>query len=287
MEALEGVGYKDGGNLFGAPYDFRYGPAPRGQPAQHFAHFVSSLRLLVERASARNGNKPVILVSHSQGGINAMAFLDQSPLPWRRRYVKHFVMVSTGAGGIVTALRALASSVSHPPPPGDVLSLFGNTGRSFESTFLTLPSPKVFAHTPLVITRARNYSAYDIPELLAAAGFSDDEVARYRTRTLPGVLNFSAPIVPVTCINGVGVPTPELVYWDDIDAEPRVVYGDGDGNVNLASVLALDTVIGKYLGQDYYKSVLIPNATHTGILADDFARQRVVSEILQANTDVY
>jgi len=65
------------------------------------------------------------------------------------------------------------------------------------------------------------------------------------------------------------------------------VYGDGDGNVNLASVLALDTVIGKYLGQDYYKSVLIPNATHTGILADDFARQRVVSEILQANTAVY
>ena len=91
----------------------RAGAARAARPALRPLRLVPAV--LVERASVRSGNKPVILVSHSQGGINAMAFLAQSPLPWRRRYVKHFVMVSTGAGGIVTALRALASSVSHPP----------------------------------------------------------------------------------------------------------------------------------------------------------------------------
>uniref|UniRef100_A0A0A9ARX7 Uncharacterized protein n=1 Tax=Arundo donax TaxID=35708 RepID=A0A0A9ARX7_ARUDO len=94
----------------------------------------------------------------------------------------------------------------------------------------------------------------------------------------------------MTCINGVGVPTVEkLVYWDgDFGAAPdELVYGDGDGAINLASILALDTVIGDDLDQDYYKAVLIPNTTHAGILSDAFALERVVSEILEANRAIY
>ncbi|XP_025796615.1 lecithin-cholesterol acyltransferase-like 1 isoform X1 [Panicum hallii] len=279
VDALEGVGYRDGENMFGAPYDFRYAPAPPGQPNLHFSGFVSSLRRLVERASERNRGRPVILVGHSHGSINAAAFLNQNTLRWRRRYIKHFVMTSMGAGGAVGPLKTLASGT------GDVLS--GNTSRSFASAFLTLPSPKVFGHAPLLITRARNYSAYDLPEFLAAIGFSDDEVAaRYRARALPATLNvFRAPIVPMTCINAIGAPTVEkLVYWDgDFSAEPEVVYGDGDGMITLASFLALDTVIGGDPDQEYYKSVLIPNTTHSGIMKDGFALQCVVTEILEAN----
>jgi hypothetical protein len=280
VDALEGVGYRDGENMFGAPYDFRYAPAPPGQPNLHFSGFVSSLRRLVERASERNRGRPVILVGHSHGSLNAAAFLNQNTLRWRRRYIKHFVMTSMGAGGAVGSLKTLASDT------GNVLS--GNTSRSFASVFLTLPSPEVFGHAPLLITRARNYSAYDLPEFLAAVGFSDDEVAaRYRARALPAALNvFRAPLVPMTCINAVGgAPTAEkLVYWDgDFSAEPEVVYGDGDGTINLASFLALDTVIGGDPDQEYYKSILIPNTTHSGIMKVGFALQRVVGEILEAS----
>ncbi|KAL6627666.1 hypothetical protein ACP70R_031392 [Stipagrostis hirtigluma subsp. patula] len=284
VEALEAAGYREGENLFGAPYDFRYAPAPRGQAASEFSHFVSTLRALVERASEGNGNKPAILVTHSHGGLNAIDFLNGVSLPWRRRYIKHFVMVSTGAGGIVASLRSLVSGTGSPSSPADVLS-FGSTSRSFASVFSALPSPRVFGRAPLVVTRARNYSAHDMPELLAAAGFSDGEVALYRARALPVALGFRAPAVPMTCINGAGVPTVErLVYWDgDFGAEPEVVYGDGDGAVNMASILALDTVIGDDPDQGYYKSVLIPNATHGGIMSDDFALEIVVSEILEAN----
>ncbi|CAD6205592.1 unnamed protein product [Miscanthus lutarioriparius] len=239
--------------------------------------------MLVEQASERNGDMPVILVTHNFGGLNANVFLSRSPLAWRRRYVKHFVMVSTGAGGGVFPLQ-FGGSNSSSPPPMDPLS-FANTRLSFATVFSALPSPKVFGHAPLVVTRAKNYSAYDIPEYLKANGFSDDEVARYVTRVQPVTLSFGAPGVPVTCINGIGVPTMErLVYWDgDFGAKPQVVYGDGDGAINIASMLALATLIGAQPEQDYFKSILIHNTSHVGVISDDFALRRVVNEVLDAN----
>uniref|UniRef100_A0A0A8ZGB6 Uncharacterized protein n=1 Tax=Arundo donax TaxID=35708 RepID=A0A0A8ZGB6_ARUDO len=89
----------------------------------------------------------------------------------------------------------------------------------------------------------------------------------------------------MTCINSIGLPTiDKLVYLDgDFGAVPEVVYGDGDGIVHLRTVLALDTVIGGDPNQRYFKSILIPNVTHNGMIADDFALKRVVTEILEAN----
>jgi lysophospholipase-3 len=99
VEALEREGYRDGETLFGAPYDFRHAPAPAGQANRELSLFRRRLRELVERARRANGGKHVILVSHTQGGYFALDFLRWSPLPWRRRFMKHFVMASTDAGG--------------------------------------------------------------------------------------------------------------------------------------------------------------------------------------------
>ncbi|CAL5052584.1 unnamed protein product [Urochloa decumbens] len=287
VEALEGVGYREGANLFGAPYDFRYAPAAPGVAARAFANFRSSLTRLVERASERNGDRPVILVTHSFGGTYAMEFLNQSPLPWRLRYVEHFVMLCQGVGGLALNMQILASTTGSPPPPpptlrGSVLT-FGN--RNFESVLSLLPSPKVYGDTPLVITRSKNYSAENILEFLTAVGFSDEEVARYRTRALPLMLNFRAPVVPMTAINGVGVPTVDkVVYWDgDFTGKPQVVNGDGDGIVNVETVRALDRLVGNDPDQLYFKSVLIPNTTHNGMISDDSALKTVVKEILEVN----
>ncbi|KAF8779168.1 hypothetical protein HU200_002844 [Digitaria exilis] len=286
VEALEGAGYKEGSNLFGAPYDFRYAPAAPGVAARSFAGFRSRLTRLIERASEMNGNKPVIIVTHSFGGDYALEFLHQSPLPWRRRYVKHFVVLCAGIGGSPLIMQVVASTMGSPPPPptllGTVLSL-GN--RSFEVIPFFLPSPKVYGDRPLVITRAKNYSAENMPEFLAAVGFSDDEIARYRTRALPLTLNIRAPLVPMTCISGIGVPTIDrLVYSDaNFTEKPQVVNGDGDGIVNLENVLALERFIGNDPAQPYFKSVFIPNTTHNGMISDDSALKLVVTEILKAS----
>ncbi|CAM0872444.1 unnamed protein product [Alopecurus aequalis] len=99
VEALEEAGYRDGETLFGAPYDFRHAPAAAGLANRELSLFRQRLRALVERASGANEGKPVILVSHSAGGYFTLDFLRRSPLPWRKRFIKHFIMASTGAGG--------------------------------------------------------------------------------------------------------------------------------------------------------------------------------------------
>ncbi|KAL6644227.1 hypothetical protein ACP70R_015835 [Stipagrostis hirtigluma subsp. patula] len=282
VEALERAGYRDGETLFGAPYDFRQAPAAAGQPCRAFSRFRRRLRALVEDASARNGGRPAVLVSHSQGGYFALEFLNRSPLPWRRRHVKHFVMASTGAGGFVLMLRSLASAAASAAAGGPPLS---RVRTSSASAFTALPSPKVFGGgTPLVVTRARNYTARDVPELLAAMGLPPQAVALYETRALPVALGFRAPVVPTTCVNGVGVRTMEtLVYWDgDFGEDPEVAYGDGDGLINSASILALDTLIGGDPRQGYYRSVRIARTSHAGVISDGAALERVVSEILEA-----
>lgn len=49
-------------------------------------------------------------------------------------------------------------------------------------------------------------------DFLAAVGFSDS-VEPFRRRMVPKMSYFEAPMVPVTCINGVGIKTAkQLVY---------------------------------------------------------------------------
>ncbi|TVU41698.1 hypothetical protein EJB05_15241, partial [Eragrostis curvula] len=284
VAALEGAGYAEGENLFGAPYDFRYAPATPGKASAGFSNISSSLTRLVERASKMNGHKPVILVGHSMGSFNTLVFLDRTPRSWRDRYIKHFVMLGMGAGGNSVLLQLLNPDVSVPP--ANALA-YASTTRSFVSLITMQPSPKVFGHTPLVITPGKNYSAHDIAEYLAAVGFSDGEVARYRTRVLPVILGLRAPLVPLTCVNGVGLPTVErLVYMDGEliqGGKPRVVYADGDGIINLQTVLALDTLIGDDPNQHYFKSILLLNVTHSGLISEDSALKGIVSVILQAS----
>jgi lysophospholipase-3 len=282
VDALEGVGYREGANLFGAPYDFRHAPAAPGMASKVFSDFSSSFKLLVERASERSGNKPVILVTHSMGGLFTMVFLDRTHLAWRRRFVKHLVMLCLGAGGSPLNMWPLAFNAASPPSSlaGTVLT-YGN--RSFASMFSLLPSPKVYGDAPLVITGAKNYSASNMAEYLAAVGLSEEQVALYRTRALPVTLDIRAPLVPMTSINGVGVPTiDKLVFWDgNFSAKPQLVNGDGDGQINLQTVLALESLIRAHPDQGYFKSILIPNTTHKGMISDEFALKRVVSEILE------
>ncbi|KAI5004268.1 hypothetical protein ZWY2020_031511 [Hordeum vulgare] len=284
VEALERAGYRDGETLFGAPYDFRHAPAPPGTANREVSRFRRRLRELVERASRTNGDMPVVLASHSQGGYFALDFLNRSPLPWRRRFVKHFVMASTGAGGFVLLMQGLPSSGSYgSASPTDVLSP-PQARMTFPGTLSALPSPVAFDNdTPLAVTANRSYAARDMPAFLAAAGLSPLEVRLYETRALPVALSLGPPLVPMTCINGVGVPTVEkLVYTGSggLGAAPEVAYGDGDGVVNLASILALDVVMGGDPRQEYYRSITITNMSHRGVVSDSRALEQLLGVIL-------
>ena len=143
----------------------------------------------------------------------------------------------------------------------------------------------MFGNRPLVITRNRNYTAYDIADLLVAVG-SADAVRAFRDRELPKMEYFEAPMVPWTYIIGVGIPTAEqLIYWDDgFDRQPEMVYGDGDDTINLASMLALEEKVGMQPGQkERFKSMKFAGVQHSALITDERALSVVIDEIAEAN----
>jgi alpha-beta hydrolase superfamily lysophospholipase len=116
VESLEQIGYVNGKTLFGAPYDFRYGLAAEGHPSHVGSKFLQDLKELIEKASSSNGGKPVILLSHSLGGLFVLQLLSRNPPSWRQKFIKHFVALSAPWGGTVQEMLTFASGYSLGVP---------------------------------------------------------------------------------------------------------------------------------------------------------------------------
>ncbi|RWW57530.1 hypothetical protein BHE74_00035672 [Ensete ventricosum] len=284
VKSLEEIGYQDSLNLFGAPYDFRYSLAAEGHPSKVATQYLQDLRELVEQASKMNGDKPVIILTHSYGGLLTLHLLNRNPPWWRRKFIKHFIALSAPWGGVVMEMFTFTCGDTMGMSFVDPL-IVREQFRRTESNLWLLPSPKAFGDRPLAITSDRNYSATDMAEFLQAIGFQEG-VKPYVSRILPLLEEMVAPGVPMTCIVGVGVITPETYLYNGegkFDEPPEVVYGDGDGLVNLASLLALESEWFDASEQEL-KVIKIPNATHAGILTQEFAVREIIREVLDVNS---
>ncbi|WOL17700.1 lecithin-cholesterol acyltransferase-like 1 [Canna indica] len=282
VNTMEQLGYVDGHNLFGAPYDFRYGLATEGHPSKVGTQYIEDLKQLIESASAANGGKPVILLSHSLGGLFTLQLLARSSSSWRQKYVKHFVTLSAPWAGTVQEMLTFASGYTLGIPIVDPLLVRGEQ-RSSESNLWLLPAPKVFGEKPLVTTVNRSYSAWDMPEFLADIGFGEG-VYPYKTRILPLTEDLPEVGVPVTCVIGGGVETAEKLFYGEggFDVQPEVVYGDGDGTVNMASLLALEAAWAES-ASPVVRVIRVDGVDHTSILKDKSALTEIVGEICQIN----
>ncbi|KAF0914362.1 hypothetical protein E2562_028241 [Oryza meyeriana var. granulata] len=278
---LEKAGYEEGFDLFGAPYDFRYGLAGQGHPSRVGSAYLERLGKLVESACAANGGKPAILVAHSLGGLYALQLLARSPRPWRAAYVKRLVTLSTPWGGSVQEMLTFASGNTLGVPFVDA-SLIRDEQRTAESNLWLLPAPRVFGNTTLVESRYHNrsYSAKNMTQFLQDIGFAEG-VEPYRERIRPLVEVLPEPGVPVTCLVGTGVDTVEsLVYGEGgFEAGPeKVVYGDGDGTVNLDSLVGPIKAWSDSPAQ-VVEVVELPKVSHSGILKDKSALDQILRVI--------
>ncbi|KAK1393506.1 Lecithin-cholesterol acyltransferase-like 1 [Heracleum sosnowskyi] len=283
VESLEDLGYAEGFTLFGAPYDFRYGLAAEGHPSKVGSKFLDDLKNLIEQASITNSGKPVILVSHSLGGLFVLQLLNRNSLSWRQKHIKHFVALAAPWGGTVQEMLTFASGNSLGVPLVDPL-LVRTEQRSSESNLWLMPSPNIYSRKPLVITPSAKYSAYDIAQFLVDIGFSEG-VVPYETRILPLVNNMVAPEVDITCIFGSGVRTAETLFYGEngFDKQPEILYGDGDGTVNMVSLMALESEWAGKKNQSV-KVIRIPDVSHTSILEEDVALDEIVKVIKSINS---
>ncbi|XP_059281227.1 lecithin-cholesterol acyltransferase-like 1 [Lycium ferocissimum] len=285
VNTLQELGYRDGENLFGAPYDFRYGLAAEGHPSHVGSKYLNDLKGLIESASNSNGGKPVILLSHSLGGLYVLQLLCRNAKSWSQKYIKHFIALSAPWGGTVEAMFTFASGNALGVPLVNPL-LVREEQRSSESDMWLLPSPKVFTtKEPLVSTPNAAYTARDIPSFLKDIGFPEG-VLPYTSRILPLVNNLTLPQVPITCIIGSGVKTPETLFYEDgeFDKPPEIVYGDGDGTVNMVSLLALESHWDNKSHLPLKVTKLL-GVSHTGILKDEIALEKIVEEISCINSE--
>ncbi|MED6124147.1 Lecithin-cholesterol acyltransferase-like 1 [Stylosanthes scabra] len=279
VNSLEELGYIEGETLFGAPYDFRYGLAAEGHPCEVGSQFLEDLKSLIEEASASNGGKEVILVSHSLGGLFALELLNRNDPSWSRKFIKHLVALSAPWGGAMDELLTFASGNTLGVPLVDPL-IVRPEQRSSESNLWLLPNPKVYGHQKLLVTDHRSYSAHDMVDFLKDIGFSEG-ISPYKTRILPLIEKLKAPEeIPITCIIGSGVRTPEILFYKDgdFDEGPEISYGDGDGTVNMVSLLALQSL------NQSIKVINIDGVSHVSILKDEVALEQIIGEISRINS---
>ncbi|KAM0949950.1 putative phosphatidylcholine--sterol O-acyltransferase [Dioscorea sansibarensis] len=289
VNRLKRIGYEEGENLFGAPYDFRYGLAGAGHPSKVGSEFLQSLKELIEHASKSNNNNPVILLTHSLGGLFTLQLLHRNTPSWSRTFIKHFIALSAPWGGTVLEMLIFASGDSMGNSNINPLILRKEIW-SLETNLWLLPNPRTFKDKPIVVSKsyAKNFSAAEMSEFLSCLGCSHC-VHPYESRIMPMIERLEPPAgVPMTVMTGYGIETAEtLIYGDGgFDLQPEIVYGDGDGLVNLVSLLAPENEWNGLQELELLKVIKLPNVSHEGILKDDEALTEVLREIHQVNSFV-
>lgn len=124
-------------------------------------------------------------------------------------------------------------------------------------------------------TPTTNYTVLDYKRLYSDLDFEDGWLMRQDTESL--VFDLTPPGVAVHCLYGTGVNTSESFQYSDKfpDVDPTVVYGDGDGTVNLRSAIQCKG----WEGQQKQPVVLqeLPGNEHVNMLSNSTTVKYILS----------
>ena len=114
--------------------------------------------------------------------------------------------------------------------------------RSMPSTAWLLPYDTFWAANETVVSAPHtNYTVNDYPRFFADIGWPAG--AAMRDDTVGFLRPLRPPRVAVHCLHGSGVRTPATLTYSAkqwYDRQPDVVWGDGDGSVNIRSLIGCD-----------------------------------------------
>ncbi|XP_072751668.1 lysosomal phospholipase A and acyltransferase [Anoplolepis gracilipes] len=226
------MGYVRNSSLLGAPYDFRKGP-------NESEEFFAKLKTLVEETYAKNNNTPVTLLAHSMGGPMTLIMLQRQSQKWKDKYINTFITLSAVWAGSVKAIKVFAI--------GDDLgayflreSVLRNEQITSPSLGWLLPSKLFWKETEILIqSDLKNYTLNNLQQYFIDIGVPN--AWEFRKDNEKYQLDFTAPGVEVHCLYGNKVQTVEKLYYKPgtaIDGYPQLVFGDGDGTVNIRSLEA-------------------------------------------------
>ncbi|CAH8549446.1 unnamed protein product [Dicrocoelium dendriticum] len=269
--------YRRNLSIRGAPYDFRKTPHENKM-------FMINLKKLIEQTYALNEMTRVALISHSMGTLYCAYFLHLQTQSWKKTYLQTFIAISGPFGGAARTTKAIASGdnfgVSHYPPLSVRRML-----RSFSSLALLLPDERLwFSNETLIYTPNFNYSVHDMKRFFEDIKFARGYHMMRSAKDSFDYLKGPTGVDNVYCIHGAGIPTIERVVYKPHtllslpfpDQSPELVYGEGDGTVNLRSLSQCANWTGVHYTQ-------IPKAHHTHILKDP-RLLKLMKKILRIST---
>ncbi|XP_070164059.1 lysosomal phospholipase A and acyltransferase [Polyergus mexicanus] len=255
---VNNMGYVRNVSLRGAPYDFRKGPNENEE-------FFAKLKNLVEETYALNNNTPVTLLAHSMGGPMTLIMLQRQSQKWKAKYINSFITLSAVWAGSVKAVKVFAI--------GDDLgayflreSVLRNEQITSPSLGWLLPSKLFWKETEILIqSDLKNYTLNNLQQY-----FIDIDIPNaweFKKDNEKYQLDFTAPGVEVHCLYGSKVQTVEKLYYKPgtaIDGYPQLIFGDGDGTVNIRSLEACAHWQKSQKQKIYYQD--FPKVDHTNIL---------------------
>ncbi|CAF1525460.1 unnamed protein product [Adineta steineri] len=258
IRSLVALGYTRGVDLRGAPYDFR-----RGLDEQE--EFFDNLTKLVIDTYEQNNQTKVIFVTHSMGGPFALYWLHRQKASFKEKYIRSMVNIAAPWGGAVKTLRLMAS--------GDNIDVYVVSPirvrpyqRSAPSTAFLMPSFNFWdKNEVVVVSPKRNYTVHDYQDFFNDINYPTGYEYWLNNKGLLDELK--PPEVELHEIYSSQMPTPGVLLYNNRtfpDLQPVVLPDNGDGTVNIRSLLGFKKWEGKQK-QDIHSTEL-PGVEHLAIL---------------------
>lgn len=235
--AMEQLGYRAGLNLFGAPFDWRL-------PGQAYGSLYRNLTNVIELAYNKSNGKKVALIAPSFGPQVTLGFLNNKTTAWKDKHIEWFIADSPVWSGSPTALFALTSGFPLLGNKTGIGSwLVRELAQALPSLYWLVPEPghDEFTYSEkdiLVTTPSKNYSAFDVAQLLDDIG-AKMKVGEFDFIKGGGSLyKFAPPNVNTYVVYGYGLPTAARFAYDQDfgplklpSLTPRTLTSSGDGIV--------------------------------------------------------
>jgi len=237
IQSFTALGYEPGKNLHGAPYDWR--KAPDG----HATGLYPKLKALLEQTVAANG-KPAHVITHSLGGPTALGFFNRQTDEWLAEHVASFAPISGVFGGSLKQVKAYVSgdTMGIPLVPTDYLRQAQVSAAS--GAFMMATTDTFAPSEVLVTTDERNYTSSEWLSFLDDLGHTQAAaITRHMDALGVNAQQQTAPRVRTHLITSHGVATARGYKFKGRfkpgyeEAATEVINGDGDGTVNLESLL--------------------------------------------------
>lgn len=222
---LKKKNYTVGENIFGAPYDWRYGVA---QPPI----FWENLTNLVEIAYNKT-HKKIKFLTHSCGGCIIHKFLTNITTPeWRQKYIDSVIMSApsfSGSGESLISLYRQRIPFIKFIRNDQVKEMVGSLG----AFHVHIPNFIIFENTTVFLTpEGEIIKGKNLLKFLIKQSKLTEKQLKIAKQNIHYISSFPTSLdVPVKILYNSAIKTPFGLELKDWENEGKVIYRNGDGIV--------------------------------------------------------